>query len=172
MSTVRFAALGALAALTVSIPLAALAAPEPKALGTFQQWSAFTYTEGKNKVCYLVGRPQASEPKDAKRDEIYVTVTHRPADKIRNEVGVYVGYKLKDKSAVDASVGNTKFSLFTKDDSAWATDAKTDKALTDALAAGQSLVVKGTSVRGTATTDTYTLAGFAAALKAINGACP
>jgi invasion protein IalB len=172
MSTIRLPALGAAGALVFLIQQAALAAPEPKALGTFQQWTAFTYTEGKSKVCYLVGRPQASEPKDAKRDEVYVTVTHRPTDKVRNEVGVYVGYKLKDKSAVDASVGNAKFSLFTKDDSAWAPDAKTDKALTDALAAGQSLVIKGTSARGTATTDTYTLAGFAAALKAISGACP
>ena len=40
-----------------------------------------------------------------------------------------------------------------------------------ALAAGSSLVVKGTSSRGTATTDTYPLAGFSAAHAEINKAC-
>jgi hypothetical protein len=159
-------------AVTLGLALPALAAPEPKPLGSFSQWDAFTYTEGRNKVCYIVGRPKSSEPKAAKRDEIYITVTHRTADKVRNEVGVYVGYPLKEKTIVEAAVGNSKFSLFVKDDAAWATDAKTDKALTDALVSGQALVVKGVSARGTATTDTYVLSGFAAALKAINGACP
>jgi hypothetical protein len=147
-------------------------AAEAKTLGSFSSWDAFMQAEGRNRTCYLVGRPKTVEPKGVKRDDIYLTVTHRSADKVRNEVGVFVGYPLKDKSTVDAEVGKTRFSLFVRDDAAWAVDAKTDKALTDALATGQSLVVKGTSARGTATIDTYVLQGFAAALKAINTACP
>ena len=34
------------------------------------------------------------------------------------------------------------------------------------------MVVKGTSSRGTVTTDTYSLRGFTAAYDAISGACP
>ena len=36
---------------------------------------------------------------------------------------------------------------------------------------GARLVVKGTSSRGTKTTDTYSLKGFSAAFKAIGKAC-
>jgi len=41
-----------------------------------------------------------------------------------------------------------------------------------ALKAGSSLVVKGTSGRGTETTDTYSLSGTTAAMQAIDTACP
>jgi hypothetical protein len=41
-----------------------------------------------------------------------------------------------------------------------------------ALKGGSSLVVKGTSGRGTQTTDTYSLAGVTAAMAAIDTACP
>ena len=40
-----------------------------------------------------------------------------------------------------------------------------------AMRKGQALSVKGTSMRGTATTDTYSLDGLAAALGAIDAAC-
>ena len=39
------------------------------------------------------------------------------------------------------------------------------------MKAGKQLIVRGTSSRGTATTDTYSLAGFSAALAAIDKAC-
>ena len=41
----------------------------------------------------------------------------------------------------------------------------------DAMIRGARLVVKGTSSRGTKTTDTYSLKGFSAAFKAIGKAC-
>jgi len=159
--------------LAACLPLvAAVAAPDPKPLGTFGGWTSFAYTEGRNKVCYIVGKPRSSEPKNARRDEIYITVTHRSLNKVRAEVGVYVGYPLKEKSTVEVSVGAGKFALFVNADSAWAPDAKMDKALTEAMAAGQTLTAKGTSARGTITTDLYDLNGFARALKSIDEACP
>ena len=40
-----------------------------------------------------------------------------------------------------------------------------------AMKGGKAMVVKGTSSRGTLTTDTYSLAGFTAAYAAIGKAC-
>ena len=40
-----------------------------------------------------------------------------------------------------------------------------------AMRAGNTLVVKGTSSRGTLTTDTYSLKGFTAVHNALNKAC-
>jgi Invasion associated locus B (IalB) protein len=39
------------------------------------------------------------------------------------------------------------------------------------LKAGKQMIVRGTSSRGTETTDTYSLSGFTAALAAIDKAC-
>ena len=43
--------------------------------------------------------------------------------------------------------------------------------MVNAMAKGSKMVVKGTSSRGTPTTDTYSLMGFMAARRAITQAC-
>ncbi|MFO1113388.1 MAG: invasion associated locus B family protein [Rhodospirillales bacterium] len=50
-------------------------------------------------------------------------------------------------------------------------DATVDRAIVAAMKAGQKMTVRGTSARGTITTDTYSLSGFSAALAAIDKAC-
>jgi hypothetical protein len=54
---------------------------------------------------------------------------------------------------------------------AWAPDETADRALVQAMAAGRQMVVRGTSSRGTLTTDTYSLSGFTRAHQEINRAC-
>jgi invasion protein IalB len=61
--------------------------------------------------------------------------------------------------------------LFTQGDGAWARDANTDLEVVAALKQGKSATVKGTSAKGTATTDTFALAGFGDALAAAMKAC-
>ena len=72
---------------------------------------------------------------------------------------------------VSVDVDGKKFKLFTKGGNAWATDASADKALVAAMKAGRRMIIKGTSSRGTLTTDTYSLSGLTAAIKAIDKAC-
>jgi len=158
-------------ALAAAAPVLAQGA-KPQKIGAYSGWEAYSFTEGKAKTCYLVGRPKSSEPKSVKRGEAYVTVTHRPGAKVRDEVSVHVGYPLKAGSNVETVVGGAKFSLFTKDEAAWAVDAQTDKSLVDAMAKGPTFMVKATSTRGIDTVDSYAMAGFAQARKAIDGACP
>ena len=61
--------------------------------------------------------------------------------------------------------------LRSQKDRAWAKDADDRQALVDAMRKGTSLVVQGTSARGTETTDTYSLMGFSKAYEAIGAAC-
>jgi hypothetical protein len=147
------------------------ASPQPKRLKTTDGWTAYTSAEANGLICYLVGTPTKSEPANLKRAAIHVLVTHNTADKTSNVVSFVAGYPFKDASDADLDVGGKKFSLFTKDDSAWARDAATDKAIVEAMQKGKLAIVKGTSARGTATTDTYTLAGFAPSLAEIDKAC-
>ena len=144
---------------------------EPKVIGSFKHWSAHLYVGKKGKVCYLHGVPRKSTGKYKKRGEIYLQVTHRPAAKTRDEVSITAGYTHKKGSDVKAVIDGKTFVLFTDSDMAWVGDAKSDAQLVAAMRAGRTLIVRGTSARGTATADTYSLAGFTAAHKAISKAC-
>jgi hypothetical protein len=167
----------AFAVLLVAAP-ARLAAAAPAApdnatqqLVAEQGWTALAYAEKEGKVCYLVGTPEKSEPANLSRGRIDLYVTHRPGEKALNVVHFDAGYPYKDGSSADLDIDGKKFTLFTDKDSAWAADSATDKAITEALDKGKHATLKGSSARGTATTDTYALAGFDKALGAIDKAC-
>ena len=146
-------------------------AAEPQLLGSFRDWNAFSYEENGNKVCYMSSRPKKDEGNYKQRGDIYVLVTHRPAEKSLDVVSVTTGYTYQPNSEATVSVGNQNFKLFTDGDTAWARDERTDKSLVEAIRTGSAMVIKGTSNRGTTTTDTYSLSGTSAAYDAINKAC-
>jgi hypothetical protein len=162
-----------LLALTVTVAaLPALAQqPQTKVLGTYQSWTAYETAAGNKKTCYVYAVPAKSQGKYASRGATYIQVSHRPTEKVVNEVSLTAGYTFKDNAKVEVDVGKQKFELFTKNDGAWAPDSKADAAIVKAMAGAGTLVVKGTSSRGTATVDTYPLSGFSAAHAEINKAC-
>jgi hypothetical protein len=144
---------------------------QPQKLGGAQSWTAYTYADGKGKVCYLVGEPAKKEPGNVKRDRVNALVTHNTNDKSSNVVSFVEGYTFPERGAAELDVDGKKFSLFTDKDTAWARDTATDKAIVTALSKGKQAVLKGSSARGTATTDTYSLAGFGQALALVDKAC-
>ena len=140
-------------------------------LGTNGAWTAYAYSEQAGKVCYLAGEARKSEPAGGKRKHPLAMVTHRPAEKIANVVSFIESSPLKEGSEVSLDIGGAKFDLFTKGDGAWARTPELDKSIVEAMAKGKQVVVKGTPHKGPATTDTYSLAGFAQALALIDKAC-
>ncbi len=140
-------------------------------MDNFGDWSAFADGEGKTRLCYMASAPTKAEGDYTKRGEMYALVTHRTADGSVGVVSIEAGYTYKTDSEVMVTIGDSTFSLFTDKGQAWARDRATDKALVDAMRAGATMVVKGTSSRGTLTTDTYSLNGFTAAYRAISKAC-
>ena len=131
-------------------------------------WGAFSLKEGRGLACYVAGQPKFSKPDGVKRGPIWLLVTHRPYKKIKGEIGIYVGYPLKANSTVTIDIDRRKFKLYTVDDTAWVEDAKMEAKLVAAMRKGRRMVIKGTSKRGTNTTDTYSLNGFTRAHIAIN----
>jgi invasion protein IalB len=154
-----------------SQPASPPARSEPKALGSFNDWTAFVDGSGAKQVCYIGSKPKKAEGKYTSRGDTYLLVSHRPADKVAGEVSVIAGYTYKDKSTVEVTVDGKKFKLFTQGGNAWAEDVQADKALVQAMRSGKQMVVQGTSNRGTLTTDTYSLIGFSAAFNAIGESC-
>jgi invasion protein IalB len=153
------------------------AAPAPQALGTFNGWIAAVAGDGASKVCYMRSKPASSESRPArlKRGDVAVAVTHRPGAKQRDEVSFDAGYAIKDGAIVAVEVGQKRFQMFNRPsvdpETAWSVDAATDKALVEAMRAGQSLIVRAVSARGSETVDTVPLAGFVRAYAEIGKAC-
>ncbi len=139
-------------------------------LGKYGVWFAYMQGKGKAKTCFLHGSPGKMRGKYAKRGEVFIQITHRPP-KAQNEVSITAGYPFEKDSDVDIDIDGKAFELFTDKDSAWSRDAKGDLALVRAMRSGTVMVVKGTSSRGTKTTDTYFLKGFTAAHNLITKAC-
>ena len=144
-------------------------------IGTFKQWNAYTSSDAGGKMCFIASQPQDSKyvpsaPKS--RDPVFFMITSIPAKNIRNEASTIMGYPFKPGSKVSVDVDGTAFSMFTDKDSAWIEAADQEPALIDAMKKGTKLTVQGTSRRGTATTDSYSLAGISAALAAIAKECP
>lgn len=146
-------------------------AQDIKTLETGKIWSAYTVPEKGGLTCYLVGNPASSEPASLPRSRVDAMVSHRVSEKAYNVVTFNLGYAAKKDAKAELVIDGRKYALFVDNDAAWTASAATDKAVTEALAHGKSAVLKATSARGTATTDTYDLAGFSQALKAIDTAC-
>ncbi len=143
-------------------------------LGSFRDWDALIITEGSTKTCYMISSPKKStaNKRNVRRGDIYITITHRPNVGVKSEVNAVMGYPLRPSSEVKFAIdGKRPLSFFTQGSAAWAYDSKDDTNAVAAMKRGSNLVVTGTSARGTATTDTYSLSGFTAAHNAITRAC-
>ncbi len=161
----------AVAGLVMALAGAPVAANEVKTLGEFKDWTAYEGKDAGQSVCYMVSKPKKSEGKYKSRDEVYLMVTHRPAEKARDIVSVIAGYTYKTDSEVKLTVGDKSFRLFTQGGNAWAESQDADRAVAAALRSGTTAVVNGVSGRGNDTVDTYSLNGAGAAYKAISDAC-
>ena len=146
---------------------------QPTLLGQYGDWGAYTASPGGNKVCFALAKPKTTktEPEGRKRDPSYVFVSTRPADKVKNEVSVIIGYPFKTNSDATAEIGTTKFAMYTKDDGAWIKNAAEETRMIDAMRKGADLTVKGTSGRLTQSTDQYSLKGLAQALDKVEQEC-
>jgi invasion protein IalB len=167
--------LGALAVLSAPPPAGAAPAAEgqPTLLGTYGDWGAYTANPGGKKVCFALAKPKTSktEPAGRKRDPAYIFISTRPSEKVKNEISVIIGYPFKSSSDATAEIGTTKFAMYTQNDGAWIKNAADEPRLVDALRKGTDAVVKGTSAKGTASTDTYGLRGLAQALDRVGQEC-
>ncbi|MDF2365883.1 invasion associated locus B family protein [Sneathiella sp.] len=158
--------------LLLSLPgLATAQQADPRALGTFTDWLAYSWVENDNKVCYMLSRPLKSTPQGVNRGDIYVMVAYRPSSKSKEEVSHVSGYPYKDKSTVEALIGGQKFLLATNGEVAWVPEGGSDTKFIGAMRGGSKMIIKGTSTRGTLTVDTYSLQGFTAAYKQIRKSC-
>jgi invasion associated locus B (IalB) protein len=105
--------------------------------------------------------------------------------KVRNEVQTLIGYPLQPTTSstfhtavIDGKAWNMKSipddpaTPIKDNEAAWLASMSDEAGFVTAIKNGSSLVVNGTSLRGTKTADTYSLSGVTAAMQAIDKACP
>ncbi|WDR04404.1 invasion associated locus B family protein [Devosia rhodophyticola] len=147
-------------------------AQEAVALGEFNAWEAWQGNDTSGMTCYISGVPQSSLPAGANRDPIHFIIIHRKAMGIKNEVQTIIGYPFSTtKANASATIDGKSYPMVTEGSAAWLASTADEGGFVTAFKAGSKLVVKGTSQRGTTTTDTYSLSGATAAMNAIDAAC-
>jgi invasion protein IalB len=139
---------------------------QPTLLGTYGDWGAYMGTSSGRKVCFALAQPSSAQttPPNRPRDPSYLFISTRPAENVRNEVSIIIGYGFKPDSDASVEIGQNKFSMYTQKDGAWIRNAAEEARMVDAMRKTGELVVKGTSALGTQSTDKYSLKGLGQAL--------
>lgn len=145
---------------------------KPVQVGSYGDWGAFLAQGAKDKTCYALATPKERAPAALKRDPAYVFISNRPAEKVRNEVSVIMGFAMKDGGEAHADIGGTSFDLIAKGSDAWIKNPAEESQFVEALKKGSKLIVKAPSIKGKVTIDTYSLAGISDALEQVHKDCP
>jgi hypothetical protein len=172
MTSYRFGLLALSLGFALTTTVVPVLAQQAQNLGTFRNWTAWKGTDANGEMCYISAQPQSSAPEGVKRSPIHFLVIHRKGLGTKNEVQTLIGYPFNGSSSnASATIDGKTFPMVTEGEAAWLASAADEPNFVTALKAGTTLTVKGTSQRGTNTTDTYDLGGVTAAMTEIDKAC-
>ena len=143
---------------------------QPKSIGKYKSWEAFTYNDSKGKICFAQTIPLDRAPKNLKRDPSRLFVTFRKNEKIKNELSVTSGHMYK-KSSVMAKSGKNEFLFFSQGNFAWLIDGEEEFNLIKTMKRASKLSVTARTSTGTETKDMYSMMGFTKAYNTARKSC-
>ena len=154
-------------------PAAATGGAQPRLLGQYGIWGAYTAAPGGKKVCFALAKPSASEtnPPNRPRNPVYMFISTRPTEKVSNEVSLVIGYPFKPGTEATAQISGASFALYSQQDGAWIKNGTEEAKMIEAMRSGDSVVIKGVSAKGTQSTDTFSLKGVSQALDRAGQEC-
>jgi len=146
---------------------------KPALLGQYDDWGVYAATPNGRKICFAIAKPISAEtkPPNHARNQPYMSLATRPADKVINEISIVVDYPFRMTSEATIQVGSTTFQLYTQGDTSWVKNIAEETHIVDALSVGGIAVVKGTSADGMESIDTYSLKGLTEALDRVAQEC-
>ena len=143
---------------------------QPKSIGKYKSWEAFTYNGSNGKICFAQTIPLNRAPKNLKRDPSRLFVTFRKNEKIKNELSVTSGHMYK-KSSVMAKSGKNEFLFFSQGNFAWLIDGEEEFNLIKTMKRASKLSVTARTSTGTETKDMYSMMGFTNAYNTARKSC-
>lgn len=146
-------------------------AQETRAVRKSGDWTVYEHQAGNKRLCFATTTPRSTVPKGLERGVVQLFVSSWPADGVKGEVSVKLGYAAKRGQPVTVRVGDNAFRLFSAGDRAFVQDATLELKLIEALRKGQTLTVEATSEVGQQTIDTFSLQGVTQALQALASGC-
>lgn len=167
MNRSAFASLLALSLLLVT----PVSAQSVRILGDHNAWSAYATTESAGKICFVLSKPTATDPRPDGYGDAFFYITHRPAEGVRAEINIVAGYEFAPDSAASMSIGGQTFALFTAGDAAWLADPSQSAAANQTIRAGSTMTIEGTTLRGVKVRQSFSLSGATAASRAIDAEC-
>ncbi len=146
-------------------------APEPQSIGVFQDWEALKIDDASEKLCWVSANPIKSDTAVARETPLFM-VSHRPDQKVFNEVSYFAGEELVKENPVVVTVDNqTVFNLSPRDSWAWIKNETEESRAVNVLKHGSKLVVSVKLKSGMKINDEFSLLGFTAAYDAAKKAC-
>jgi len=143
---------------------------QPKSIGKYKNWEAFTYTSDKGKICFAQTAPLQRSPKNFKRESSRLFVTFRKEEKIKNELSITSGHIYKQSSVV-AKSGKNEFAFFSQGNFAWLIDGEEEYNLIKTMKKASKLSVSAKTSNGAQTKDLYSMMGFTKAYNTAKKSC-
>ncbi len=140
-----------------------------KLIEAYGDWTA-SLAQGKAKTCYALAKPKQRSP-EGKRDQAYIFIADRPAEKVRNEVSIMMGFPIKEGSTAKARVAKTDYDLVAVSNAFFMKNPSDEGRFVEGMKHGGVLIVKAPPAKGALTTDTYSLNGFKQALDRVQKEC-
>src|SRR5262249_30222926 len=100
---------------------AAAGTPQPNFLGQYGDWGAYSASPGGRKLCFALAKPVSSQsnPTGRPRDPAFAFVSTRPAEKVKDEISLIIGYPFKPNSEATVGVAGANYALYPQGDGAW-----------------------------------------------------
>jgi hypothetical protein len=150
-------------ALLACLAVAAPAAAQRRALGTWSFWGAFR----DNERCFAIAEPV--DP--ARGTRPFASVGWWPGRGLAGQLNIRLGADKRPESAVLLRIDGRTFQLAAGNRDAWAPDSAADAAIVAAMRTGIEMTIETRSVRGALVRDSYRLRGAATAIDAAAIAC-
>ncbi len=143
-----------------------------KELGVFRDWVAYEGQYQGKKICFIESRPQKMDRRLANRQlsNVRATVVNRPSERVKGEVVIQTGFPIASDVFADVDIDKGAHKMATDPSGILWLPTRNEAAFISAMRRGISMVTKVKS-GSTVVSDTYSLRGFTAALRAIDAAC-
>jgi hypothetical protein len=140
-------------------------------VASFGDWGVYTAQAGRSKICYALSQPKDRLHRNLNRDPAYLFVSFRPAENVRNEVALVLGFAARENGPAEAAIGTASYALLTKATNAWLKNPAEEGQAIGTMSRASSVTVKAQSARGNQLTDRYSLNGFGPALERARREC-